>query len=319
VTRAIRLGTRGSTLARRQSALVAGALESAGVAVELVVIVTAGDVRQPDAAWGEGAFVGALETALRAGSIDLAVHSAKDVPIEPELDLVIAAYPIRADPRDALVSRTATALTALPAGAVVGTDSPRRTGFVRAMRPDLRVVPLHGNVDSRLRRLDEGEVDAVVLAVAGLERLGRADRITDVLPPDLVPPAPGQGALAVQVRRADDRVAELVAAIDDLATRRAVTAERELLRATGGGCRSPIGALATVAGDRLTILAGAVDPSGRGRVFLTGAGPLATALQLAQSLGHRLVEQATAEASAVESAVQSARDGPPAAGSAATR
>ena len=296
MARPLRLGTRGSTLARRQSALVAAALEAAGVSVELVVVVTAGDARQPDTAWGEGAFVGALETELRAGSIDLAVHSAKDVPIEPEQDLVIAAYPMRGDPRDALVARSAATLADLAAGSVVGTDSPRRTGFILAMRPDLRVVPLHGNVDSRLQRLETGEVDALVLAVAGLQRLGRADRITEILAPDLVPPAPGQGALAIQVRRGDARLVELMATVDDAPTRTAVTAERELLRATGGGCRSPIGALATVVADQLTILAGSVDPSGSGRTFLTGVGPTAGLLTLAMSLGRRLVEQAGAAA-----------------------
>ncbi|HEX8938775.1 MAG TPA: hydroxymethylbilane synthase [Candidatus Limnocylindrales bacterium] len=261
----LRLGTRGSTLARLQSGLVADALRRLGVEVELVTVVTAGDTRPPDTAWGEGAFVGALELALREDRVDLAVHSAKDVPIEPEVALVAAAYPPREDPRDALVGSVGVALAALadlPAGSRVGTDSPRRSGFLRAARPDLVVVPLHGNVDTRLARLDRGEVDALVLAAAGLRRLGRAERISAILEPAVVAPAPGQGALAVQVRAADERTRSLVAGLDDAATRLAVTAERAVLAATGGGCRAPLGALARVVDGDLDLLAAAVEPDG---------------------------------------------------------
>jgi hydroxymethylbilane synthase len=282
-----RLGTRGSTLARRQSSLIAEALQARGVRIELITIVTEGDIRPPDTAWGEGVFVGALEAALRDGSVDIAVHSAKDVPIEPEEDLVIAAFPSRADPRDALVAGAAS-LVELPGGARVGTDSPRRTGFLRAARADLDVVPLSGNVDSRLRRLDDGEVDALVLAVAGLERLGLSGRISQILAADVVPPAPGQGALAVQVRRDAGDLRDLVASIDDPATRLAVTAEREVLRESGGGCRAPLGALASMEGDRFTLLAGAVDPSGSGRVLEVRSGSAADALRMARDLGSLL-------------------------------
>jgi hydroxymethylbilane synthase len=317
VSAPLRLGTRGSTLARIQSNLVADALRALGVEVELVPIVTVGDVRPPDTAWGEGAFVGELESALRSGAIDFAVHSAKDVPIEPEIDLVIAAYPRRADPRDALVLRregvgaaktteggaggraTATAthpdgaatLAALPHGAVVGTDSPRRTGFLRSVRPDLNVVPLHGNVDTRLRRLDEGNVDALVLAVAGLDRIGRADRISAVLPAETLPPAPGQGALAVQVRRSDEALLAVIGRLDDQATRIAVTAEREVLQTTGGGCRAPIGALATVEDGMITLVAAAVEPSGQNARFERATGPVGDAMALAREVGRRLVER----------------------------
>ena len=252
--RPLRLGTRASALAMTQSGLVADALRALGMPVELVTVRTLGDQRPPDTTWGEGAFVGALEAALLSGEVDLAVHSAKDVPTAEDPRLAIAAYPAREDPRDALVCREASrTLATLPAGAVVGTDSPRRAAFLRAQRPDLRTRPLHGNVDTRLRKLAAGEADALVLAVAGLTRLGLADRITEILPVEVVVPAPGQGALAIEVR-ADDAVARpFVARLDDAATRAAVEAERALLRASGGGCRAPLGALAEVDGAAITI------------------------------------------------------------------
>ena len=318
--RTLRLGTRGSTLARLQSELVAESLRRAGHDVELVTIITAGDVRPPDTAWGEGAFVGALEAALASGEVDLAVHSAKDVPIEegPASPLVIAAYPGREDARDALVLRAvgrhapvdpggASAPVAAPtaglaparaAGHVpgpaaapsgsapaplplailaqaarVGTDSPRRAAFLSAARPDLVIVPLHGNVDTRLRRLDAGEVDALVLAVAGLVRLGRGERVSVAIDPAVLPPAPGQGALAVQCRADDSMVLDALGALDDPATRLSVEAEREVLRVAGGGCRAPLGAFATIGGDRLDLLAGALTASGR-PVFLRRSGPV---------------------------------------------
>jgi hydroxymethylbilane synthase len=288
----LRLGTRGSRLALIQSNLIADALSKAGSSVELVTIVTSGDLRKPDTASGEGAFVGALETALLTGEIDLAVHSAKDVPIDPEDDLAIAAYPVRADARDALVARqsaTATSLEALPTGSVIGTDSPRRTGFVLAARPDLRVVPLNGNVDTRLAKLDRGDVDALVLAVAGLARLGRADRITEILPVEVAPPAPGQGALAIQVRASDVDLRAALSAIDDSSTRAAVMAEREVLRLSGGGCRAPLGAFGFVEGATLTMTAGVVDPSGSARRVVTRSAAVADAMDLAAAIAEELL------------------------------
>jgi len=270
----LRLGTRGSLLARAQSGLVAAELERAGHEVTLVPIVTDGDVRLPDTAWGEGAFVGALESALRRGAVDLAVHSAKDVPIEPEADLTIGAYPPRADPRDALVARgTVTSLAALPHGSTVGTDSPRRAAFLRVARDDLKVRPLHGNVDTRLRRLDVGEVDALVLAAAGLARLGRLERMSGIMDAELMTPAPGQGALAVQVRTADEAVRRAVATLDDAPTRLCVELERGVLEAAGGGCRAPLGALATMHGEELRILAVAANDDGSRRMTSHWAGP----------------------------------------------
>jgi len=254
----LRLGTRGSALALAQSGIFADELRARGASVDVVVIRTTGDDRPANTVWGEGAFVMALEAALLDGRIDVAVHSAKDVPTAQDPRLAIAAYPPREDPRDALVCReSGRTLATLPAGAVVGTDSPRRVAFLRARRSDLRTRPLHGNVDTRLRKLAAGEADALVLAVAGLKRLGLAGRISEVLAPDVVLPAPGQGALAIEVRADDPVVRPLVARLDDPATRAAVEAERAFLRASGGGCRAPLGALATVDGDTLTIHAAA--------------------------------------------------------------
>lgn len=257
----LKLGTRGSALALIQSQLVGARLRAAGVEVEVMPIVTEGDLRPADTTPGEGIFVAALARALLNGEIDLAVHSAKDVPLDEEPGLVISAYPERADARDVLVTASGgQSLESLPRGATVGTDSPRRTGFVRALRPDLIVVALHGNVDTRLRRLDAGEVAALVLAGAGLIRLGRAGRIDQWLDAEDVPPAPGQGALAVQTRARD---VSTVSVIDDKSVRTAVTAERSVLRATGGGCRAPVGALAAVGGGgTIHLVAGAVDPDG---------------------------------------------------------
>ncbi len=258
----LRLGTRGSALARAQSGVIADGLRSLGATVEMVVIRTAGDSRAPDTVWGEGAFVTALEGALLDGRIDVAVHSAKDVPTARDPRLRIAAFPAREDPRDALVTLDpGLTLATLPPGARIGTDSPRRVAFLLANRPDLRPHPLHGNVDTRLRRLAEGESDALVLAVAGLTRLGLAGRITQALPPEILPPAPGQGALAVQCRVGDPVAGPLVERLDDPATRVAVEAERAFLAATGGGCRSPLGALGTVRNGMLDLLVGAADPA----------------------------------------------------------
>lgn len=286
----LRLGTRGSLLARAQSNLVTAELERAGHEVVAVTIVTDGDVRLPDTAWGEGAFVGALETALLSGEVDLAVHSAKDVPIEPEDDLVIGAYPPRADPRDALVTLEGCAsLGALPHGATVGTDSPRRAAFLRSHRPDVRVRPLHGNVDTRLRRLDAGEVDALVLAVAGLTRLGRGERISAILDAGLITPAPGQGALAVQVRADDAATRSAVSVLDDAPTRLCVELERGILEAAGGGCRAPLGALATLRGPELSVLAVAATEDGSRRMTSRWVGTIHETGGLAARLASELL------------------------------
>jgi hydroxymethylbilane synthase len=304
MTRTLRIGTRGSELALVQARWVAARLAEHGVATEIEIIRTEGDERPVDTAWGEGAFVARIVAALIDGRVDLAVHSAKDVPTTEPDKLVIAAYPPREDPRDALVCRVrGTTLATLPHGARVGTDSPRRVAFLRAQRPDLELHPLHGNVDTRLAKLDRGDSDALVLAVAGLTRLGRADRVDDILPSALIPSAPGQGSLALQTRADDAEAIAAVGLLDDKATRFAVEAERAFLAGTGGGCRSPIGAIGTVTGDDLTLLAGAgrtweplptalVAPSPV--AWLCASAPVADRETLAARLAARIVELRTA-------------------------
>lgn len=289
--RQIAIGSRGSRLALAQAALVAEALEREGRTSRVVVIETDGDRRAPDTAWGEGAFVAAIARALLDGQVDIAVHSAKDVPIDGDPRLSIGAYLPRADPRDALVVRVDAherTVDDLPPGSRVGTDSPRRTGFLLARRPDLTVHPLHGNVDTRLRRLDAGQTDALVLACAGLDRLGLGGRIAERIEPDVVPPAPGQGAIAVQVRRDDARLIEAVGSIDDPDTRLAVEAERAFLDASGGGCRAPIGALGTLAGGELTLLGGIASPDGSSTAMERRHGPSAGGTALARELAASL-------------------------------
>jgi hydroxymethylbilane synthase len=252
--RTLRLGTRRSALALAQSGWVAERLEIAAkeagheVVVELVEVTTHGDVnRAPlSSLGGTGVFVSALREALLAGEIDLAVHSLKDLPTAPAADLVVAAVPPREDPRDVLVARDGLTLSELPAGARVGTGSPRRAAQLRALGFGLEVVDVRGNVDTRLRLVREGTVDAVVLARAGLLRLGRQEEVTEVIDPLLMLPAPGQGALAVECREADDDVRALVGALDDWASRVSVTAERAVLATLEAGCAAPVGSLAEV-------------------------------------------------------------------------
>jgi hydroxymethylbilane synthase len=289
----IRIGTRGSLLARAQSEWFASRLRAAGHDVEIVLIVTEGDVRPPDTTPGEGIFVAAIASALASGDIDVGVHSAKDVPLEDQQEedrrLVIAAYPQRADPRDALVTRSGEgSLGTLAANSRVGTDSPRRAGFVLAARRDLRIVPLHGNVDTRLRRLDAGEVDALVIAAAGLDRLGRGDRIDQRIEPNVVTPAPAQGALAIQTRASDTRLVELLAAHDQADIRLAVEAERRVLFATGGTCRAPVGALAAVEGDGFTMVVGGVNSDGSDLRVETVRGSRSDAIAVAEAAGRKL-------------------------------
>ena len=283
----IAIGSRGSALAMTQARLVSEAFERAGHASRIVVLETEGDRRAPDTAWGEGAFVAAIERALLGGEIHVAVHSAKDVPTGEDPRLRIGAYLPRADPRDALVVRAGAErrrLDDLLPGTRIGTDSPRRTGFILARRPDLAVHPLHGNVDTRLRRLASGETDALVLACAGLDRLGLGDLIDERLEPAIVPPAPGQGAIAVQARDDDVATLGLLATIDHRPTRLAVEAERSFLAGSGGGCRSPIGALATLDGDELVILGGHALPDGTATALARRRGAVEAGTEIGRQL-----------------------------------
>ena len=251
MSRTIRIGTRGSALALAQTGTVAAQLEQAGARVELITVVTPGDKSSaPIAEIGIGVFTSALRDALADGTVDVAIHSYKDLPTAPDPRLSLAAVPPRQDPRDALIARDGLTLGELPAGSRVGTGSPRRAAQIQALGLGLEIVPIRGNVDTRVRKVTDGELDAVVLARAGLARLGRLDVITEVLDPIQVLPAPAQGALAVECRVDDVDTEHLLQSIvDDEATRAAVGAERALLAALEAGCQAPVGALADVVED----------------------------------------------------------------------
>jgi hydroxymethylbilane synthase len=243
----IRIGTRGSLLATTQAGAVRDALIAAGHDAELVIVSTEGDRSQaPIADIGIGVFTAALRDAIADGTVDMAVHSYKDLPTAPDPRFVIAAIPVREDARDALVARDGMVLGELPTGSVIGTSSPRRTAQLRALGLGLEIRPLRGNLDTRLNRVSSGDLDAVVVARAGLARIGRLDAVTETLEPVQMLPAPAQGALAVECRAGDSGLAELLAELDDADTRVAVTAERTLLAELEAGCSAPVGAIAEV-------------------------------------------------------------------------
>jgi hydroxymethylbilane synthase len=300
VASTLRLGTRRSALALAQSGTVADALKSRGHDVELVEVVTEGD--RSNAAivtmGGTGVFVTELRSRLLAGDIDLAVHSLKDLPTQPADGLVVAAVPLRADPRDALVARNGATLGELPPGSRVGTGSPRRSAQLRALGLDLDVVAIRGNVDTRLRRVSDGELDAVVVAAAGLARLGRLGEATELLDPFQMLPAPGQGALAVECRADDTALVDALRALDDEDTRTAVTAERTLLAALEAGCTAPVGALADVAlgddGPELYLRAVVAAVDGSNDVRLSATGPATDPVGLGNRLAADLLEAGAA-------------------------
>ena len=243
----IRIGTRGSLLATTQAGAVRDALAARGHAAELVVISTEGDRSDaPIADIGIGVFTAALREAIAEGRVDMAVHSYKDLPTANDPRFVIAAVPPREDPRDALVARDGLTLGELPAGSVIGTSSPRRAAQLRALGLGLEIRPLRGNLDTRLNRVSNGDLDGIVVARAGLARIGRLHAVTETLEPVQLLPAPAQGALAVECRSGDTRLAALLAELEDADTRLAVTAERVLLAELEAGCSAPVGAIAEV-------------------------------------------------------------------------
>jgi len=298
--RVIIVGSRGSHLALRQTELVLAELSQRfpGRRFQVQEVRTTGD-RRPDAPLaaigGQGVFVKELETALRGRRVDLAVHSLKDVPSEVGRGLVLAAFTERGDVRDAVVNRGRQRLAELPAGSRVGTGSLRRAVQVRALRPDLEVTDLRGNVDTRLRKVEEGLVDAAILAAAGLARLGYLERAAELLDTDVMLPAIGQGALTLETRADDAEVIELASALDHRDTRLATAAERAFLARLGGGCRLPVAALGVVEGDSLRLRGLIADGEGRRllRGDLTGRAPDAEALGAA--LAEQLLAQGAAE------------------------
>jgi len=301
----LRIGTRASALATTQTGHVAALLrERAGVETELVEISTSGDRSQAAGtslvgSSSNGVFVSALRDALLAGEVDVAVHSLKDLPTYPEAGIALAAVPTREDPRDALVARDGLTLGELPAGSVVGTGSPRRGAQIAALGLGVVVRPIRGNVDTRIGKIASGEYDAVVVALAGLARLGRADEATELLDPLQMLPAPGQGALAVECRADDTATLEALALLDDAATRAAVAAERATLATLEGGCSAPIGALADVVegddGPELWLRAVVLSEDGTLAVRTSGSSPLAgdaaTWSEAAIRLGERLATE----------------------------
>jgi hydroxymethylbilane synthase len=296
VSRVIRIGSRGSMLALWQAEHVAGLLRGRGHVVEIEVIKTTGDRLQEvrfAQVGAKGMFTLEIEEALAGGGIDLAVHSLKDLPTELPEGFVIGATPKRVDPRDVLVSRDFESLQALPEGARVGTSSLRRRAQLRGLRPDLEYVEFRGNVDTRLRKLGEGQAEAIVLAAAGLDRLEKTEWIRERLEPEVVCPAAGQGALGIEIRAGDERIGEVVAFLDDSDTRFAVTAERVALAALGGGCQVPIGVHCRRGASSFEILGAVADPDGSRllRSFAVGE----NADELGRAVAADLLKQGAAE------------------------
>lgn len=251
MSRVIRIGTRGSKLALAQTGTVADALRATGAEVELVTVTTPGDQSSaPIPTIGVGVFTSALREALLRKEVDVIVHSYKDLPTAPQPGITLAAVPRREDPRDALIARDGLTLGELPPGSTVGTGSPRRTAQLRALGLGLEIVPIRGNIDTRMRKVSDGELDAVILARAGLARIGRAGEITETLDPIQMLPAPAQGALAVECRAEDVDIEHLLGStVDDEGTRAVAAAERALLAALEAGCSAPVGALAEIVED----------------------------------------------------------------------
>lgn len=293
----LRLGTRASALARWQAEWVAARLTELGIDVELLPITTQGDVKtQPlGQIGGQGLFTKELQRALLDNQIDLAVHSLKDLPTAPVDRLALAAVPERESTADVLVARTAARIEDLPPAARVGTGSLRRQAQLLHRRPGLRVVDIRGNVETRLRKLDEGQFDAIVLAEAGLKRLGLAERIVNVIPRAVMLPAVGQGALGIEARTADGATRQLLAPLNHEATHLAVIAERSLLSTLRAGCLAPVGAFGRLENGRLRLDAVVLSGDGAKRVAASGDGPPRDAEALGQQVAQSLIDQGATE------------------------
>lgn len=296
----LRIGTRGSQLARWQAEWVAEQLRREGQDVELVEIATRGDIEQArsiEEIGTRGVFTKAIQRALLAGDVDLGVHSLKDLPTDPVEGLMLGAVSQRESPADVLVSNIAASLEILPNGARVGTGSLRRQAQLRYLRPDLQIREIRGNVDTRLRKLDEGQFDAIVLAEAGLRRLGLIERIAQVLPLDVMLPAVGQGALAIECRADDQATRRVVAALGDPASHAAVVAERALLSRLRGGCMAPVGALGRIDGDELQLTAVVLSADGARRLAARDVAHGIAAVD-AEQLGIRVADALLAQGAA---------------------
>ena len=297
----IRLGTRRSALATTQAEMMADQLRELGHTVELVEITTVGDTSTVSLSTigGTGVFAAAIRRALLAGEIDIAVHSLKDLPVAPEPGLLIAAIPLREDARDALVARDGLTLGELPVGSVVGTGSPRRTAQLAALGLGLQVTDIRGNVDTRISLVHNGSCDAVLLARAGLSRLGLLDVVTESLDPLQMLPAPGQGALAIECRADRRDLIEALTPLDDPDTRACVSAERALLAALEAGCTAPVGALAEVVegedGAELFLRAFAGSPDASVELRRSNVGPLKDPERLGRELAAVLLEEGAAD------------------------
>jgi len=296
--RSLRLGTRASALARWQADWVGARLEELGVEVVLVPVTTSGDRQQREsvaAIGGQGVFTKEIQQALLDDRIDLAVHSLKDLPTEPVDGLRLAAVPERAPPGDVLVGREHATLDELPEDAVVGTGSLRRRAQILHVRPDLRIRDVRGNVDTRLRKLDAGDYDAVVLAEAGLRRLGLAERITQVLFPAILLPAVGQGALGLETRTDDEATRSIVGQLDHGPTHAAVLAERAMLAALEGGCLAPIAAWGRAEGDSLELTGRVLHPDGTRKIEATLTGRLDDPSELGDRVAAELADRGATE------------------------
>lgn len=294
----LRIGTRGSQLARAQANWVRARLAEAGHAAELVIIQTHGDLL-PNASLthigGKGVFVKELENALLANAVDLAVHSLKDLPTEMPEGLTIAAIPERVDPRDVICCRHRETLDSLAGKATLATSSLRRRAQLLASRPDLQMIEVRGNLDTRLRKLAEGQFDALALAAAGLIRMGWQDQISEYLAFDICLPAPGQGAIALESRLEDRATNEAVTGLEHATSRTAVTVERAFLAAMGGGCLAPIGAAGIVNDEELLLRGMVASPDGRRMLRDKARGTVSEAAELGTKLAEQLLAAGGAE------------------------